>query len=665
MSSGTVGDPALGGEPEDWRAGLALQGEWGSVVAAHDWSSTPLGPILEWPAELRTAVSICVGASIPMTLWWGPDLVVIPNLASVDVFGEARFRAALGRPAAMVWSDAAPRIQAEISELEATGRPFFVEDSLAPYDRDVPAQESYLTYSYTPVTDAAGRMLGVLCVFVETTSQVLAKRRGRIMADLGHRLTTADTVEAALTVTMEALATNPEDHPAGAVLEPKGLTGGAAVLARFGTFGEDGWSDLLRARFETKAVAHAATGPILDPPSTVAGWHAYPLHTADEASPALVLVLAHHRQRPFEAGLQQYFELAASVLTAAITALQQRARVNAERDRARSADAAWRAAVLHAMHDPLVIFGSDGVVVELNQAFTDLFGYSLTDNPIRPPYPWWPTKEEDPDGLIEITNLHNSLLAEPRDMETEVCFYTRGRRRVWVELLETFVANSHDGSTLHVRTLHNVTRDKDAQRRRVAAAHLSAEFADVDELETLLGFAEHAYELLFDGAATIQLDLGEQFHFGNGRKLATEELEPAVRIGLAGQRNPDTKHPRPGILLTPRTTTATARAWIQFPQPRRIGADEMIIADLLAQAFAGAVDRLNLLSEAATKLHHLEQALESHRLIGQAVGILVERHRILPAHAFDRLKAASQTRNQKLRDIAVQVIDTGAEPDQT
>ena len=70
----------------------------------------------------------------------------------------------------------------------------------------------------------------------------------------------------------------------------------------------------------------------------------------------------------------------------------------------------------------------------------------------------------------------------------------------------------------------------------------------------------------------------------------------------------------------------------------------MIAADLLAQTFGLAVDRVIELRRHADKQANVETAVQSHRLVGQAVGILVERHRILPSQAFDRLKQASQNR---------------------
>jgi hypothetical protein len=61
---------------------------------------------------------------------------------------------------------------------------------------------------------------------------------------------------------------------------------------------------------------------------------------------------------------------------------------------------------------------------------------------------------------------------------------------------------------------------------------------------------------------------------------------------------------------------------------------------------------------------HLRRAVESHREIGQAVGILVERHRLTPTVAFERLKRTSQDHNTKLREVALRVIESGADPGQ-
>ncbi|MFZ0531138.1 MAG: ANTAR domain-containing protein, partial [Propionicimonas sp.] len=188
-------------------------------------------------------------------------------------------------------------------------------------------------------------------------------------------------------------------------------------------------------------------------------------------------------------------------------------------------------------------------------------------------------------------------------------------------------------------------------------------FSAADDLDTLLAVAEQGFATLFEGGSTVQLSVdGERQVVIGGGLVTPDDLPEQVRTGLAGEPSPDTTSRRPGILLVPRSSESGCRAWIQFPRPRRIGPDEMIVADLLAQAFALAVDRVFRAQKAADRETNLRVAVESHRLIGQAIGILVERHHILPAQAFERLKIASQNRNLKLREVARRVIETGQEP---
>jgi GAF domain-containing protein len=58
----------------------------------------------------------------------------------------------------------------------------------------------------------------------------------------------------------------------------------------------------------------------------------------------------------------------------------------------------------------------------------------------------------------------------------------------------------------------------------------------------------------------------------------------------------------------------------------------------------------------------LRTAVDSRAGIGQAVGILMERHRVTAEAAFEMLKVASQKLNIRLRDVAEQVVRTGQEP---
>jgi hypothetical protein len=60
---------------------------------------------------------------------------------------------------------------------------------------------------------------------------------------------------------------------------------------------------------------------------------------------------------------------------------------------------------------------------------------------------------------------------------------------------------------------------------------------------------------------------------------------------------------------------------------------------------------------------HLSRAVESNREIGVAMGILMANNRLTQEAAFTSLRVASQHLHRKLRDIAADVIYTGALPE--
>lgn len=65
------------------------------------------------------------------------------------------------------------------------------------------------------------------------------------------------------------------------------------------------------------------------------------------------------------------------------------------------------------------------------------------------------------------------------------------------------------------------------------------------------------------------------------------------------------------------------------------------------------------LADAEERADRLQQALQSNRRIGMALGILMARHGLTEAQAFRALRDQSNERNVKIRDLAERVIYTG------
>ncbi len=136
--------------------------EMAGRMRALDWSKTPLGPITDWPHSLKTAVHIMLSSRYPMFVWWGRKLINLYNDAYMPIPGK-RHPDALGRPAAEVWSDiwytVGPQAEAVLSE----GRATWSEELLLVMERNQFLEETYFTYSYSPIPDDEGGVGGVFC----------------------------------------------------------------------------------------------------------------------------------------------------------------------------------------------------------------------------------------------------------------------------------------------------------------------------------------------------------------------------------------------------------------------------------------------------------------------------------------------------------------------
>jgi PAS domain S-box-containing protein len=142
-----------------------------------DWSNSPLGPPETWPQSLRSVVGLILGSKFPMFVAWGPELGFLYNEPYAGILG-AKHPGALGARFhdvwAEIWPDISPLIHAAMAG-EATYR----EDLPLTMNRRGFDEETWFTFSYSPVRDESGRVAGMFCAVAETTKTVLAERHLR------------------------------------------------------------------------------------------------------------------------------------------------------------------------------------------------------------------------------------------------------------------------------------------------------------------------------------------------------------------------------------------------------------------------------------------------------------------------------------------------------
>ena len=346
--------------------------------------------------------------------------------------------------------------------------------------------------------------------------------------------------------------------------------------------------------------------------------------------------------------------------------LRARLASNLVRARARSRDAAWLRAILGAIQEPFVVADTDGRVLEINDAFTRAYGWSLADGPLTPPYPWWVSADHLPDERRSAERRMDLLQVGKTVMDDHHRILRKGGGDAWIHLRAATVPASAEHAGFVIAVARDETRERESRMRRELAARIAVDLAAADDLESVLATAVTGFTVLFDGAVTLRVapERGDTVVLSPRGRVRVEQLPHPVRQGLLGRPGADVRagDKREGLLLAPTSQRSDCRAWVQFDEPRLVPSDELIVGDLLAQALGQAVDRVVDRRDSAAKQEQLGQAIESHRLIGQAVGILIERHRTTPVEAFEMLRQASLHRNIKLREIAQRVVESGEEP---
>lgn len=153
---------------------LAHPGEMAERIRAHDWASTPLGPISDWPQSLKTATGLVVASPVPIVMLWGPQGVMIYNDA-YSVFAGGRHPQLLGSNVLEGWPEVAD-FNAHVMNVGLAGGTLAYKDQELTLHRHGRPEQVWMNLDYWPVPGEDGKPAGVIATVVETTERVAAER---------------------------------------------------------------------------------------------------------------------------------------------------------------------------------------------------------------------------------------------------------------------------------------------------------------------------------------------------------------------------------------------------------------------------------------------------------------------------------------------------------
>jgi two-component system sensor histidine kinase VicK len=151
-------------------------GEMGKLIRLMDWSLKALGTPESWHIALKQTVSMMLKTNFPVLICWGPDCIQLYNDAFRPINGSTKHPQALGGSAretyAEIWDTIGP-----LFENVMAGNTVGFPDFIVQLDRNGYLEDCYFDFSYSPISDIEGNVLGVLVICMETTERVRAINR--------------------------------------------------------------------------------------------------------------------------------------------------------------------------------------------------------------------------------------------------------------------------------------------------------------------------------------------------------------------------------------------------------------------------------------------------------------------------------------------------------
>ncbi|WP_440135484.1 ATP-binding protein [Chitinophaga sancti] len=204
-------------------------GEMGALIRSHDWASTPLGHYETWPQSLKTCVRIILTSSQPMFVWWGPELINLYNDPYRSILG-GKHPQGLGVPAAEVWKEiwdaVAPRARVCMEENIGT----YDEALLLIMERNGYPEETYYTFSYSPIPGDYGGTNGIICANTDDTLRITGERQLRTLRDLGKSMADTSSDMIVFDHTINIFKQNPHDFPFACIYQLNTETGTASQV---------------------------------------------------------------------------------------------------------------------------------------------------------------------------------------------------------------------------------------------------------------------------------------------------------------------------------------------------------------------------------------------------------------------------------------------------
>ncbi|MEZ0600831.1 response regulator [Paraburkholderia sp. IW21] len=339
---------------------LAGGGELGALIRAYDWTQTALGAPDTWPQGLKIAIRIMLTSRQPIWIGWGDELLYFYNDPYKSIIG-GKHPVALGQPTHVVWRELWTDIEPLLNTARKGAEGTFVEQQLLIMERNGFPEETYYTFSYSPIPGDDGEPGGIICANSDDTVRVVGERQLALLKELAAASPDGRDWREACELSARALQSNPRDLPFALLYAGEPGSGKVTLVGACGIEpghpaapesmsldSEPAWpfADVLEAQLPhmvgglTQRFSTALpSGPWhLTPEQAVI----LPVSPGSDSAPAVLLIVGLNPCRLFDDAYRGFLNLTAGQIGAAIGYAQayeeerRRAEALAEIDRAKT-----------------------------------------------------------------------------------------------------------------------------------------------------------------------------------------------------------------------------------------------------------------------------------------------------------------------------------------
>ena len=180
-----------------------------------NWAVTPLGPIENWTAELRSMCNLVMASPHPAAMYWGPELVAIYNEAYILLAGQKHPRL-MGQRYREAWAEIWDSIEEVFRVATETGQATMKDDDCLFIQRafeEGSLEETYFSWSIIPLVGGDGSVVGIYNPAFEKTRRKVAERRMLTLRECGEKTASARDLKTFWQQCLKGLEYNEYDCP--------------------------------------------------------------------------------------------------------------------------------------------------------------------------------------------------------------------------------------------------------------------------------------------------------------------------------------------------------------------------------------------------------------------------------------------------------------------